>query len=681
MPRDRTSICAQDRVEPPRGMPTLNQALTNVPADWNRPWIFRILALIVIVAFSPCLFNDFVNWDDNFNFVRNYNYRGIGWPNLRWAWGTFHLGVYQPLAWMLFGVEYEIWGMSPRGYHLTSILLHIANVLVLYVLTFRVLDRCLPEATRRNGGVVATGAALAAALFAVHPLRVEAVAWVSCQPYLLCALFSMLTVLAYLSAMDREGASRRVLLATAVGLFTAAMLSKAAAACLPLVLIVLDDYPLRRRHGSLLPWPRARFVSFSVEKVPFFLVSALFMELAVRAKHASGSVAPFTWNELSARTAQALYGICFYTTKTIAPFRLSAYYPLPSGISLTMPGILRCALLVIGVTLVALGLRRRWPGLLAAWLSYVLLMLPNLGLVRINDQIAADRYCYIATAALVVLCGYVLCQLQVRLAWHRPYALAVVVGSGVLVLSVLTALQCRTWHDSKALWTQATRWGAGDNFDAVANLADAMTADVKDPQTARAFERACHLLDVAVKSNHKNWKARSRLGPTLNDFGVVLEAQGRLPEAMEVTRRAIACQTVVCQTDPSDFDARGCLGTAYFNLGRLQNTLGRGAEALEAFEQSRAVREALVHDDSVTASYRDSLATVESQIALLYKRENQPSQALRAFEHARDLYQGLVLDFPKLAYFRQKLDQMMQEILALRGPDADLRPGKFAPRL
>src|SRR5262249_37594202 len=152
--------------------------------------------------------------------------------------------------------------------------------------------------------------------------------------------------------------------------------------------------------------------------------------------------------------SQALYGISFYTVKTFLPFGLSAYYPVEIR-KLVGPQFLFCATLVVGTTLAAFRLRRRWPGLLAAWLSYLLLMSPHLGLLRIGNVIAADRYCYFSSMALAVLCGYGLCRLHESLSRDRPYAVPIVASGLVLALCVLTSWQCRTWHDSKALWTRA----------------------------------------------------------------------------------------------------------------------------------------------------------------------------------------------------------------------------------
>ena len=159
-----------------------------LPAWDRRIWLVAIpLVLIVTAPFIPTLDNGFVDWDDTVNFLNNPFYRGLDVAQVRWAWSTFWLGVYQPLAWLLFEAQYVFWKLDPHGYHLASVLFHAANAVVLYVLTVTMLVRFQTDSFRESPWIVLLGAGLATALFAVHPLRVEAVAWASCQPYLPCA--------------------------------------------------------------------------------------------------------------------------------------------------------------------------------------------------------------------------------------------------------------------------------------------------------------------------------------------------------------------------------------------------------------------------------------------------------------------------------------------------------------
>ena len=246
---------------------------------------------------------------------------------MKWAWTTFWLGVYQPLAWLLFEVQYVFCQLDPRGYHLTSLLLQVANAVVLYALTVALLVRCRTDSCLESPWTCSLSAGLATALFAVHPLRVEAVAWASCQPYLPCILFSMLSVLAYLRAFRTDSSPRWGWLAGSFLLFVAAMLFKAVAVSLPAVLLILDVYPLRRFPDETGRWLGASARRALLEKVPFVMTSLLFMGLAIAAK--PDSRFPVQHDDTLEGIARACYAIWFYILKTALPLDLIALYPLP----------------------------------------------------------------------------------------------------------------------------------------------------------------------------------------------------------------------------------------------------------------------------------------------------------------------------------------------------------------
>src|SRR5438132_2663270 len=206
-------------------------------------WIFRLLpvliALVTFLPFLPTLDNQFVNWDDDDNLLDNPHYRGLGWTQLRWMWTTSHLGHYAPLTWMTLGLDYLFWGLKPVGYHLTNLLLHAANAAVFYLVARRILGSALPGPRERGNVGLALSAAFAALLFAIHPLRVESVAWATERRDVLLGLFYLLTILAYLRACER-GERGRGWYWGAVGLFACALLSKSMAVSLPAVLLILD---------------------------------------------------------------------------------------------------------------------------------------------------------------------------------------------------------------------------------------------------------------------------------------------------------------------------------------------------------------------------------------------------------------------------------------------------------
>src|SRR5436189_5366354 len=213
---------------------------------WHRWLVPVLIALVTFAAFLPTLQNQFVNWDDDDNFLGNPHYRGLAWTNLRWMWTT-HLGHYIPLTWMTLGLDYLLWGMNPLGYHLTSLLLHAANAVVFFFIVRRILTLALPAPSERGHALTAS-AGVAALVFAIHPLRVESVAWVTERRDVLSGLFYLLTILMYLRACER-GERRRGWYWLSVAAFVCALLSKSMVVNLPVVLLILDVYPLRRLGG------------------------------------------------------------------------------------------------------------------------------------------------------------------------------------------------------------------------------------------------------------------------------------------------------------------------------------------------------------------------------------------------------------------------------------------------
>lgn len=205
-----------------------------------------LIVLLVFLCFSPVLHNDFVNWDDDANFLDNPSYRGLSPSHLAWMFTTFHWGHYHPLSWLAHGLVYSLWGMNPFGYHLISLAFHAANAVIFYAVILALLRRVEPQ--RRDIGTLLphSAAAAGALLFAIHPLRVEAVAWATDLHEVLAAFFALLSVLAYLQLEPQTAGRPHRWYALSIACFALSLLSKAAAVTLPLVLLVLDSYPTCR---------------------------------------------------------------------------------------------------------------------------------------------------------------------------------------------------------------------------------------------------------------------------------------------------------------------------------------------------------------------------------------------------------------------------------------------------
>lgn len=398
---------------------------------------------MVFACYLPTLKNGFI-WDDYANLIENSNYRGLSCSHLYWMFTTYHDANYHPLAWLTLGLDFIMWDMHPAGYHLTNVMLHVINAVLFYFLIAVFLRQT--NAGSNPGAVGIQISALGGALFfAVHPLRVESVAWISTRGDLLCGVFYILTIIAYLKMNDHEaaGAGRKWFLLSLL-FFTCSLLARAWGITIPLVFLILDVYPLRRLdfiNGSVPILKR-----LLSEKIPFILLACGAGMLAFWIK--KGSMPLMTEHGIMDRFMQAAYGLCFYIIKTIAPIRLSPFYLLAKTFNPMEPEYILSALSAFGITSGLIVMRQKWPGVLTAWACYAVIVSPLLGFVQSGPQIAADRYTYIACMPFAVLAGGGMHRLWRALQGVKLYAVMSVICLGLLVLSVISYRQTRIWHDN-----------------------------------------------------------------------------------------------------------------------------------------------------------------------------------------------------------------------------------------
>jgi len=587
-----------------RGLSRKQDALPQRCGSWLVP---VLIALVTFTAFLPTLQNEFVGWDDATNFLDNAHYRGLAWTHIRWMWTT-HLGHYIPLTWMTLGLDYLLWGMNPFGYHLTSLLLHAANAVVFFFVVHRILTLALPSPSER-GHALAVAAGFAALVFAIHPLRVESVAWVTERRDVLSGLFYLSAILMYLRACER-GARGRGWYWAAVGLFAGALLSKSMVVNLPFVLLILDVYPLRRLGGFVGWWsePARRIY---IEKIPFVLLAAAASAIAVMAQSSVHAAASLAQLSVPGRLAVAAYGLGFYPRKMVVPVNLSPLYELPRTVDPLAPPFILSYGLVLAITVIALARCRRLPGLPAVWLAYVVVLLPVLGIVQSGPQIAADRYTYLAGLGWAILAGAGLLSCwrtsgTSKTGTPTTLPIAGVATCLVVGLGALTWNQAQVWHDSEKLWTHALAMDpqssiAENNLGVVradqSKLAEAiehyqralqMRPDYADAyfnlgnalfQQGKVAEASDHYRQaLAIKRDH----ARAH-----NNWGVVLARQGKLAEAGDHFQAAL-------HIGPDNADAHTNLGNALFQQGKLAEASDHFRQALRLKPDHAAAQSGLV---------------------------------------------------------------------------------------
>ncbi|HWR97009.1 MAG TPA: tetratricopeptide repeat protein [Candidatus Methanoperedens sp.] len=499
--------------------------------------VLLALAALVLIAFSPVLRNEFVGIDDGTYILENPHVaRGLTVPGAVWAFTNRGYAMnWHPLTWLSHMLDVSLFGLAPRGHHAVNLLLHLLNALLLFL----VLGRWTGAFWR---------SALVAALFAVHPLHVESVAWASERKDVLSALFFLLTLGAYRGYVGRPGGLRYLAVA---GCLTLGLLSKQMLVTLPFLLLVLDVWPLGRLRGPL----RARSLAPVVlEKLPLAALSAIFSLVVYLIQTEGGAHASLPGLTLPVRAANALMSYAAYLAKTVWPHELIVFYPHPRALPGLGPALLAAGAL-LGLSLAAaLGLRRR-PWLAAGWLWYLGTLVPVIGLVQVGRQALADRYTYVPLVGVFIAASWGLAA-AVRGRRQRLIA-GVAAGAILLALTAASREQVRLWRDGKTLFGHAV---------------------AVDPRSSLAHH---NLANVLLKEGHtqeaiEHYRQVTRLLPEYAEayvgLGVASGVLGLLEEEASWYRQALA-------VDPRNYKALVNLGAAYRDLGRLQEAGAAEAQA------------------------------------------------------------------------------------------------------
>jgi tetratricopeptide (TPR) repeat protein len=568
-----------------------------------------LVALATFLVFSRALTCGFVAFDDDRNFLGNLAYRGLGLAQLRWMWTTTLTGIYQPLSWMTYGLDYSLWGMRPFGYHLTNALLHSANAALFYLVCVRLLQDAAP-AEAASARRIRVASAVAALLFSIHPLRVESVAWITERRDVLSGFFYLATILAYLRACaeERLGAVAARSRALPIALFTASLLAKGSGIGLPVTLLVLDAYPLRRRALA--------------EKIPYFVLAAAAAWAGAAAQARASDMVPLSALGVGARAAQIFDTLGFYLQKTALPMGLIPAYERPLSMNLLTPTYLTRAGLAAGLVAAAVFLRRRRPAITASAVHYAAALVPVLGLVQFGANVIADRYSYLSCLCWPVLAaGFVSCGWEAFSSRTRA-----LLGAGTIAvlaaLGTATWSQIGVWTDTTSLWTRvlAVEPGHAQANDAIGtmlfnegrvdesipfflrslatvpmnpgvhnNLGAALAAKGRGAEAAAEFRESLrlrpssdaesNLADELAREGLRDeaaahYKAALTLNPALvhdlDASGLALLNQDRFEEGIAFYRRALSL-------DPGDYSAR-------INVGAALMRLKRPAEALPYFQ-------------------------------------------------------------------------------------------------
>ncbi|MDD4004814.1 MAG: tetratricopeptide repeat protein [Elusimicrobiaceae bacterium] len=543
-------------------------------------WYWGALAVIgaaVLTAYLPAYFNGFVVWDDPAFILRNEAIRAFTWHNIKTMFTTFYEGNYAPLSILSWAVDYHFWGHNPIGYHLNNVLLHIANSILVFLLSLRIFRYTMEDRKRAFGWHFIVCAAVSAGWYGLHPLRVESVAWATERRDVLSGFFYLLTILLYFMAQERDRGERKSrYLWAAAGCMALSFLAKAWAMSLPAVMLALDFYPLRRIGTEKTGWFRPETRTVWREKMYFGLLALPFVIIAPIAQHSAQATATLEGYGVLKRLAQSAYGFMFYIRKTFLPDHFMALYEIPTPFVVWHKEFVLSALAVMAGSWFLIENRRKYPAVTAAWFSYAFVVSPVLGIVQAGSQLTADRYTYISCIPWSMLAGAWLLVMWQAAAernslarfygWFAPAVLGV-----TLFLAAFTWRQCHAWYDTPSMWRHAVAVepdSAMANFNYAVLLAQHGDTDASIPYYYRA-----------VEINPKHVKAS-------NNLASMLEKKGRIAEAEKYYRQALEYNPTV--------------EGIYMNLARTMIAQGKKADALEIYKRSYGVK----HNESVMAEIR-----------------------------------------------------------------------------
>ena len=400
-----------------------------------------LLAALIAVAvtfgvYIPSLGNGFVNWDDDTYVLNNIYIQGFSAENLGVIFFKVFFSNYAPLHLLSYSLDFAIWGLDPFGFHLTNSILHAANTFLVALLAARLADTrgCFET---KGLFVMALASGL---LFGLHPLHVESVAWVTERKDVLNALFFLFGLHAYLSYL--KGPSRRAYYILTLFFFTLSLLSKAMTVTMPLVLLMIDLYPLGRLKTEGLK----RLI---IEKLPFFGLSLLIALISIWSQ--SGALAPIEKLPLDDRLHVAARGALFYIYKSLVPLGLAPLYPRDFAMGFNL-WFAAYTIVLASITALAVLALKRTGAPLSAWGYYLVTLLPVIGIMQAGRQAAADRYTYIPSIGLVILVAAGAAYLVQKKKAFVPVLAAITLLSALL--SFLTVRQTGVWKDSAALWTR-----------------------------------------------------------------------------------------------------------------------------------------------------------------------------------------------------------------------------------
>ena len=518
-----------------------------------------LLALVTVALYWPATSHDFVNYDDDLVVTSNVHVQnGLTPANIKWAFLNPMNNIWHPLTVLSHMLDCQLFGLNPWGHHLTSVLLHALNAALVFVLLQK-----LTGAIWRS--------LLVAALFGLHPLHVESVAWVAERKDVLSTCFGLLSLIFYARyAQRRSSAERRASRAAlavpslvtrhssldyvgALFFFAFGLMSKPMLVTWPFVMLLLDYWPLKRFAVADLRFTNSRSLpSLLLEKIPFFALAALASIVTFVVQKQTGALVAVEKLPLGARSGNALISYCRYLGKLFWPADLAVYYPHPGYWPLAE--VLLAGLLLVVISVLTFAMRRQYPFLLMGWLWFVGTLVPVIQLVQTGSHAMADRYAYIPSLGILILTIWGVCELARRWRYYKT-ALSVMGCTAIVLCLGLTRQQLGYWQDTETLFRHALEV-TDKNFIAHNSLGVTLDRKGQIDEAIRQFQAA-----IRLKPDYPN---------AHNNLGVALGRKGQTDDAISQYQEAIRLKP-----DYAEF---------YYNLGAALDKKGQNEEAINQFQ-------------------------------------------------------------------------------------------------
>ncbi len=531
--------------------------------------IFLILS--VLATYHQVSQFDFVNFDDDDYVIDNPHIRhGFTWKSVGWALTATYARNWHPVTWLSHILDIRLYGVNPGKHHLTSLMFHVANS----VLLFLVLQMM-------SGNLWPSG--LVAALFALHPCHVESVAWVAERKDVLCAFFWMLTLASY----ARYTAKQQIDAYLPVFLFCMlALMAKPMAVTLPFVLLLMDYWPLNRirfkASAECVSVRRNRSLQLLWEKTPLFVLTAVSVMATYLIQRQGGAVASLEIYPVSIRIGNALLSYLYYIGKMIWPTRLAVYYPYPDtlcGWQIAVAGFS-----IAGITLFAIRFIKRFPWFAVGWFWYLGTMVPVIGLVQVGSQSMADRYTYIPSIGLFIIFAWTVSEIT-RNRRILQIGFSIFIGCMLLTLMRATWIQAGYWQDSSTLFRRALQV-TENNFLAHHNLGVALSHQGKNAEAVQHYKRAIQLSPNYTRAHYNLGLILYEQGKTMEairQFLRVIRLDSRYPDvylglgnAMAATGKlneAIRYYSMEMRLNSGQAEAHNNLGVILYRMGKLDRAI------------------------------------------------------------------------------------------------------------